>query len=80
IAGIVNPPNPKAKHWVNDGFPADPHEWKSHAQLVEATWWQDWTAWIAERGGDMVPAPDHLGNDAYPPIEDAPGSYVRATA
>jgi polyhydroxyalkanoate synthase len=80
IAGIVNPPSPKAKHWVNDSLTADPHEWKSHAQLVEATWWQDWTAWIAERGGDMVPAPDHLGNDAYPPIEDAPGSYVRATA
>jgi polyhydroxyalkanoate synthase len=80
IAGIVNPPSPKAKHWVNDSLPADPHEWKEHAQLVEATWWQDWTAWIAERGGDRVPAPDHLGNDAYPPIEDAPGSYVRVTA
>jgi polyhydroxyalkanoate synthase len=23
IAGIVNPPNPKAKHWVNDSLPAD---------------------------------------------------------
>ena len=80
IAGIVNPPSPKAKHWVNDSLPADPHEWKEHAQLVEATWWQDWTEWIAERGGDMVPAPDHLGNDAYPPIEEAPGSYVRATS
>ena len=64
IAGIVNPPNPKAKHWVNDSLPADPHEWKANAELVDATWWQDWTAWIAERGGEMVPAPDHPGNDA----------------
>ena len=80
IAGIVNPPNPKAKHWVNDSLPADPHKWREHAQLVEATWWQDWTAWIAERGGDMVPAPEQLGSDAYPPIEDAPGSYVLATS
>jgi polyhydroxyalkanoate synthase len=79
IAGIVNPPSPKAKHWVNDSLSGDAHEWKSHAQLVDATWWQDWTAWIAERGGDMVPAPDHPGNDVYPPIEEAPGSYVRAT-
>ena len=61
IAGIVNPPNPKAKHWVNDSLPADPHKWREHAQLVEATWWQDWTAWIAERGGDLVPAPEQLG-------------------
>src|ERR1700694_476774 len=79
IAGIVNPPKPKAKHWVNDSLPADPHEWKADAHLVEATWWQDWTAWIAERGGEMIPAPDHLGSDDYPPIEKAPGSYVRAT-
>jgi polyhydroxyalkanoate synthase subunit PhaC len=80
IAGIVNPPNPKAKHWVNDRLPADPHEWKANAQLVNATWWQDWTAWIAERGGPKIPAPDHLGNEDYPPMEDAPGKYVRATA
>jgi polyhydroxyalkanoate synthase len=79
IAGIVNPPKPKAKHWVNDSHPDDPLEWKADAQLVDATWWQDWTAWIAERGGEMIPAPEHPGNDDYPPIEKAPGSYVRAT-
>jgi polyhydroxyalkanoate synthase len=79
IAGIVNPPNPKAKHWVNDSLPADPQEWKANAELVNATWWQDWAAWIAERGGEMIPAPDHEGSDEYPPIEKAPGSYVRAT-
>jgi len=27
----------------------------------------------------MVPAPDHQGSDDYPPVETAPGSYVRAT-
>ena len=80
IAGIVNPPNPKAKHWVNDSLPTDPHEWKANAELVTATWWQDWTAWIAQRGGDMIPAPDHEGSDNYPPLEEAPGGYVRATA
>ena len=52
---------------------------KRTRDLVDATWWQDWTAWIAERGGEMIPAPDHQGNDDYPPIEKAPGSYVRAT-
>ena len=80
IAGIVNPPNPKAKHWVNDSLPADPHEWRASAELVDATWWQDWTAWIADRGGEMITAPDHPGNDDFPPIEKAPGSYVGATA
>ena len=58
IAGIVNPPNPKAKHWVNDTLPADPHEWKANAQLVDATWWQDWTAWIGDQGGGKVAPPN----------------------
>ena len=79
IAGIVNPPSPKAKHWTNDSLPADPHEWKADAELSDGTWWEDWATWIADRGGEMVPAPDHLGSDEYPPIEKAPGSYVRAT-
>ena len=65
---------------MNDSLPADPHEWEVNARLVNATWWQDWTAWIAERGGPKVSASDNLGSEDYPPIEEAPGSYVRATA
>ncbi|UQX11653.1 PHA/PHB synthase family protein [Candidatus Mycobacterium methanotrophicum] len=80
IAGIVNPPNPKAKHWVNDSLPADPQEWKANAQLVDGTWWQDWTAWIGERGGERAAAPEQLGSRDHPPIQPAPGSYVRPTA
>ena len=78
IAGIVNPPRPKAKHWVNDSLPADPLEWKAGAQLVDTTWWLDWTSWIADRGGKKVPAPQRPGNDDYPPIDRAPGTYVRS--
>jgi polyhydroxyalkanoate synthase len=78
IAGIVNPPGPKAKHWVNDGEPpADPHEWKAGAELREATWWQDWAEWIAPRGGEQVAPPRELGSADHPPLEPAPGSYVR---
>ena len=80
IAGIVNPPNPKAKHWTNDANPADPQEWKAGAQLQEATWWEDWAKWIGARGGPKVTPPRQLGNEDYPPIEAAPGSYVRAQA
>jgi polyhydroxyalkanoate synthase len=78
IAGIVNPPGPKAKHWTNDSTPADPQEWKDNAQLQEGTWWQDWTAWIDKQGGASVAAPKRLGSKEHPPIEPAPGSYVRA--
>jgi polyhydroxyalkanoate synthase subunit PhaC len=80
IAGIVNPPGPKAKHWTNDATPADPAEWKETAQLQDGTWWQDWTAWIDKQGGASVAAPRRLGSKEHPPIEPAPGSYVRARA
>ncbi len=81
IAGIVNPPSPKAKHWVNeDDLPAEPHEWKEGAELRETTWWEDWSTWIAGQGGPKVAAPRKLGSKDHPPIEPAPGSYVRARA
>ncbi|MGO9559726.1 MAG: PHA/PHB synthase family protein [Acidimicrobiales bacterium] len=80
IAGIVNPPGPKAKHWTNDAHPADPQEWKDAAQLVDGTWWDDWAEWIAERAGPTVAARRALGSKDYPPLEDAPGSYVRDRA
>jgi polyhydroxyalkanoate synthase subunit PhaC len=80
IAGIVNPPGPKAKHWTNDALPADPQEWKANAQLNDGTWWEDWTEWIAQQGGPKVAAPRALGSKEYPEIEDAPGGYVRARA
>ena len=78
IAGIVNPPGPKAKHWTNDDAPADPQEWKENAQLQTGTWWEDWAKWIAGQGGRKVAAPRRLGSKDYPPIEAAPGRYVRA--
>jgi len=78
IAGIVNPPNPKAKHWTNDHHPADPQEWKDGAELQAGTWWEDWTGWIATQGGPKVAAPRKPGSKDHPPIEAAPGSYVRA--
>ena len=77
IAGIVNPPGPKAKHWTNDAHPADPQEWKENATLQTGTWWEDWTKWAAKQGGPKVAAPAKLGSKDYPVIESAPGSYVR---
>jgi len=80
IAGVVNPPSPKAKHWVGtvaDG--SDPESWRSRATEVQGSWWESWTEWIAERAGERVTPPE-VGSSVYPPLEDAPGSYVLGTA
>jgi poly(3-hydroxyalkanoate) synthetase len=77
IAGIVNPPSPKAKHWTNDALPTDPQSWLENAALHEQTWWDDWTSWLEGRAGRKVRARKSLGGPAFPVIGDAPGRYVR---
>jgi polyhydroxyalkanoate synthase len=79
IAGIVNPPSPKAKIWRSSHTPPDPEKWWDQADESGRSWWEDWTEWISERGGKMTSAPA-MGSKRYPPVDDAPGQYVRAKA
>jgi polyhydroxyalkanoate synthase subunit PhaC len=77
IAGVVNPPSPKSRHWFGEAaqLPAAAAEWREDAGEHRASWWEDWTPWIAERaGGQRKPPP--TGSKAHPPLQDAPGSYV----
>jgi polyhydroxyalkanoate synthase len=76
IAGVVNPPGPKAKYWTNEERPDDPQAWMDAATPVEDTWWNDWAAWIAREGGAKVAAPQSLGSPGHPATEAAPGTYV----
>ncbi len=75
IAGIVNPPGPKSRHWVNDQLPKDPDTWLAGAAERPGSWWEDWTGWVAERAGARG-RPPPMGCETYPPLADAPGSYV----
>ncbi|HEX6255118.1 MAG TPA: alpha/beta fold hydrolase [Euzebyales bacterium] len=79
IAGVVNPPSPKAKIWLSSETPPDPDAWWDHAAESGRSWWEDWAEWIGKRAGGMVDARP-VGSEAHPPIDDAPGQYVRATA
>ncbi len=78
IAGVVNPPNSKSRYWVGsaDTLPEDPQAWRQQATEVAKSWWEDWTPWIARRaGGQQAPPP--MGSVMHPPLEAAPGGYVR---
>ena len=81
IAGMINPPaKEKGRHWVNEegdaGDYATAQEWHENATEHEGSWWTDWVAWLNKRSGKKV-GPPKMGGDDYPPIEDAPGTYVR---
>lgn len=76
IAGIINHPsrNKRAYH-TNDSDTADPQAWLAGATRHEGSWWVDWIPWLEERSGEMVDPPP-MGSEAYPPLIDAPGTYV----
>ena len=57
----------------------DPETWRAQAPRHDGSWWPAWQAWLVASGsGERVPPPP-MGAPAagLPPLEDAPGSFVR---
>jgi polyhydroxyalkanoate synthase len=81
IAGVVNPPAAgKYQFWTNETFKGSSlADWMKNAQEHKGSWWPDWRAWLESIDAERVPA-RAVGSKALPPIEDAPGSYVRVRA
>jgi poly[(R)-3-hydroxyalkanoate] polymerase subunit PhaC len=78
IQALVNPPgNPKSRFLTNAALPEEPDEWLAAAVEHEGSWWDHWLDWLVERSGERKRAPRRLGSKAYPPLEPAPGTYVR---
>jgi polyhydroxyalkanoate synthase len=76
IAGIVNPPGPKAWYEVSKTpNPATARQWREAAEHHSGSWWEDWAKWAGRRAGSRTEPPP-MGSEKYPAIEDAPGSYV----
>jgi poly[(R)-3-hydroxyalkanoate] polymerase subunit PhaC len=80
IAGVVNPPaGGKYQYWTNDNIKAaSVAEWMKGAVEHKGSWWPNWLQWLESIDAERVPARP-VGN-VLPPIEDAPGSYVRVRA
>ncbi len=81
IAGVVNPPaGGKYQYWTNDNIKdIKLADWLKGATEHKGSWWPDWLQWLETIDAERVPA-RAAGCEAMPPIEDAPGSYVRVRA
>jgi polyhydroxyalkanoate synthase len=81
IAGVVNPPaSNKYQYWTNDNIKdVTVAQWLKGAEEHKGSWWPDWREWLGRIDPEEVPA-RAVGSAALPPIEDAPGSYVRVRA
>jgi polyhydroxyalkanoate synthase len=77
IQSILNPPgNPKSNYLENPTLSADPRAWHHDAEHVQGSWWPVWLSWMQERSGEQSDTLMALGNQHYPAMEAAPGTYV----
>jgi class II poly(R)-hydroxyalkanoic acid synthase len=80
IQALVNPPAPESRssYRVADEHPDAPETWAERAAMKPGSWWPDYDAWLADRSGELKPAPKRLGAGRYKALAKAPGSYVHA--
>ncbi len=78
IAGVINPASKNKRHYWTGGPAADNADaWLDAAERHPGSWWTHWTHWLGARGGARIAVPQAPGSAAYPPLEAAPGRYVR---
>ena len=78
ILGIVNPPvnPPKRSYWIGEPERNEHWEhWFDRAEHKPGSWWEDWTAWLGARCGELVEAYP-AASRAYPALAKAPDTYV----
>jgi polyhydroxyalkanoate synthase len=81
IAGVVNPPAAqKYQYWVSDSDPDTLEQFVEAAEEHKGSWWPDWLEWLKDQDPTAVKAEAARipGQGKLKPIEDAPGSYVKA--
>lgn len=81
-AGVVAPPDEPGHSYqvmikAADAPYVGPDEWLKLAPHVEASWWPEWTGWLASRSGEFG-GPPPIGFADVDGLPDAPGDYVRS--
>lgn len=79
-AGIVSEPgHPRRKFQVathSEGETyIDPETWQQETPSQDGSWWPVWEQWLCELSSEKT-APPSMGNEEYPPLMEAPGTYV----
>jgi polyhydroxyalkanoate synthase len=81
-AGIVSEPGRKNRAYrvalSKRGDPyIDPDTWLQQNKPVQGSWWPEWVRWLKAGSNEFAPPPRFGAPEAgYPPLCDAPGTYV----
>lgn len=77
IQTIVSPlDSPKASFSTGPAPTGTAEDWLAESEVNQGSWWPDYIDWVTSRSGEQVQAPAAPGNDDFPPLCDAPGTYV----
>jgi polyhydroxyalkanoate synthase len=79
-AGVVSEPgHPRRTYQISRKEDSekyiDPDTWQSITPKHEGSWWPAWQDWLVAHSGGRIPPLD-ASEKGYPPLEDAPGTYV----
>jgi polyhydroxyalkanoate synthase len=79
-AGIVSEPGHARRHFrmrtrAADARTLGPEQWQEQTAPQDGSWWTEWVRWLDRFSGTQV-APPAMGAHGFPPLGDAPGSYV----
>ncbi len=78
IAGVFNHPKAeKYNHWILDQYPENPQDWLHKAKNLKGSWWDEWATWLKSWSSEKTTARVPGAHKKYPPLETAPGSYVK---
>ena len=81
IAGVINPASKNKRcFWSNAKLGESAEGWIEGATEHPGSWWPQWAAFLQKYAGKEVKPPRQYGTAAFPPIEPAPGRYVKAKA
>ena len=81
-AGVVSEPgHPRRSFQISTKREAeqyvDPDTWQAVTPNHEGSWWPAWEGWLAEHSRGLIPPPSMgVSERGYPPLDDAPGTYV----
>ena len=81
-AGIVSEPGHDSRFFrmavkAADRHYLDPERFLAQAERKDGSWWSAWVDWLGARSNPLTAAPPMGAPEAgYPPLVDAPGTYV----
>jgi len=81
-AGVVSEPgHPRHSYRISTKRESekyiDPEKWQAVTPRNEGSWWPTWQDWLAGHSRGLMPPPSMGASEkGYPPLDDAPGTYV----